>query len=174
MVLLGKITLFILFILVIAGVFNQYQNKGARDGSDLEPVIIEKPDERSETYSSKNLKFMIQVPKGMSAEERFTNVLLASSSGEIRISRIGTDLDSIDNYINNLELKNKIAYENKEFGKMGGYDAVYVTFPDPNERSREFSEIVMFVEGWIYKFSTTNDALRPILKVVAQSFEYRP
>ena len=172
---LGKITLFILFLLVIVGALNLYQYDGTHDDVYSEPVIIEKPvSEENENYSSKNLKFMIRVPEGMSVDEKFTNVLLTSSLGEISISRIGTNFESIDSYIKNLEIKNKIVYEDKEFGEIGGYDGVYVTLTDPNEKSRQFYEIVIFVDGWIYKFSTTNDPLRPIVKDIAQSFEYEP
>lgn len=172
---LGKITLLILFLVVALGVFNLYQNNRAHNDAELESVIIEKPvSEKQENYSSKNLKFKIHIPEGMSVDEKFTNVLLTSPLGEIRISRIGTNFDSIDSYMQNLEVKNKTVYETKEFGKIGGHDVVYVTFVDPSENSRQFSEIMMFVNGWIYKFSTINDPLRPILKDIAQSFKYEP
>lgn len=150
------------------------QHKPEPTSSPIPLSSIKPSNEVDSEYTSENLKFSVTVPEGMSVDERFTDVLIISSQGEVRVSRVGTNFDTLELYVQDLGEKNKVTYKDMQTSIINGYDAVHLSLADPNDNSRIISEILIFVDGWVYKLSTTDNSVRSLLKRIAGSFKYRP
>ena len=120
------------------------------------------------TYSSKSMRFAIHVPLKFQVEEKFFRVTLTSNEGNIYIEKSSTNFENIDDYVNDLDVKNDS-----------------VTMDKKKIDINNISSISGFVDGQKYYFIYANSGtiftlfaesslLFPALDQIAQSFRYNP
>ena len=125
------------------------------------------------TYSSKSMKFSIDVPDRFHVSDAVDKLTLLDNNKEINIIRNGTDYENISDYIANFDARrNLIASETKTIS-IGGNEAVsrMVEFLDQNVKQKSY---YIYVDNWVYILSTSSESLFPVLDQIAQSFRYTP
>jgi len=120
-------------------------------------------------YSSKSMKFSIDVPEKFQIDEKFSRVTLASDEGNIYIEKSNTDFDNIDDYVNSLDTKNnsttldkKSLTINKNLSAISGMVS--------NQKY-----YFIYTDDWtIFTLFADSPSLFPDLDQIAQSFKYTP
>jgi len=125
------------------------------------------------TYSSKSMKFSIDVPDRFHVSDAVDKLTLLDNNKEINIIRNGTDYENISDYIANFDARrNLIASETKRTF-IDGNEALsrLVEFPEENSKQKSY---YIYVDNWVYILSTSSESLFPALDQIAQSFRYNP
>lgn len=128
----------------------------------------------SQIFKSKNLKFTIDVPSKFRIEEKFTTVFLRNTLGEILVDRIGTNFSNIDDYLEDLSIKNKLLIEKKNKFLIDNYNSMNVVIKHPVSKDQDSKAYMIYVDYFIYTFSTTYPDLFDDLDQIAKSFRYSP
>jgi len=130
--------------------------------------------EQTRIYKSKDLKFSVSIPSRFQVEEKFTTVFMKNVSGEILLSRVATNFENLNNYLDDLSKKNKILITDKKELTINQYDSIrgkiqYSSLENPTKTS-----YFIYVDNWVYSFSTSSPTLFDDLDQIAQSFRYTP
>lgn len=115
-------------------------------------------------YMSRPMKFTVLLPNSnFQLSEGINALFIKNKIGEIRLTRQGTNYDSLDNYLGSLNLK----IVNKEDLKINSTSAI---------RGSIDSRIYYFIyiNNWIYALSTSSPDLYSDLDQIAKSFKYTP
>jgi len=122
---------------------------------------------QKKTYSSKFMKFSIEVPQNFTVNERFATVTITSPEGKIIIDRNGTNYSDLDSYLDNLSELNKLEIRNKEKLEINSLSTIKAFIG---------KEKVYFIyyDYWLFPISTTSEELYDELDQIAQSFKYQP
>lgn len=163
----GKKNLFILIGVIIVGLFLLLQVQ-VRKSSNLEDYNSKKVEA---SFTSRLLKFKVNYYKEFEVVEKYNDVIFLRDEGKIDVSVVGTNFDNLDDYIEDLEIKNNFSLSNKDEKKMtNGHVSGEIVVKNGN------SEYVHFIypEGsWsVYILSTTSPELYDDLDQIAESFEY--
>lgn len=124
------------------------------------------------TFQSKIMKFSINTPIKFDSVENLGRATISSPEGKLYIDRNATNFDNLDDYLKDLNNRNKAEILTEEKKTVSDYQA--------SSRSVRFStgevqkEIVIFADGWIYNFFTNEESLYDDLDQIAQSFRYIP
>lgn len=123
--------------------------------------------------SSETLKFSIKIPDNYTAEEKFSAVTLTSNNGIILISRNGTNLLSLAEYLNYFDSKRKLTVNESKEIRIENYQAVsrFMTFTEEKIKQKS---IFIYIDNNVYIMSTENESLYSDLDQIAQSFKYIP
>ena len=128
----------------------------------------------SQIFSSKKLKFRLQVTDNWQVKEDLTFVNLISEKGKINISRIATNFDTVDTYLKDFDSKRNINVAEVNYLKIDGYNAISrieVFNAGPITKQKVY---FIYIDNWVYSVSTSFPALFPVLDQIAQSFRYTP
>lgn len=123
--------------------------------------------EQSKEYNSNGMDLTIMVPLDFEIQDQSTRILLNNSRGQIIISRSGTQFDSLDSYLADLDSKNKNSLVTQEGLFISSYSAKVRT-------SSSDKQYRVMVDGWVYTLSTSSETLYDDLDQIAQSFRYTP
>ncbi len=130
---------------------------------------------QAKTYASKTLKFTIDVPSQFQINERLTEVHLADNAKEeVIISRVGTNFSNIDDYMNDLSIKNKINREDVIKVNINGLNGIREIVKYPGGPQMGEKTYYIYSENWVYYISTNSESLFSDLDKIAQSFKYTP
>ena len=153
----------IIIVILFAGVIYIVVNSGNlyKNTSNIQPTS-------NQIYKSKNLKFSVTIPSKFKVDEKFSRVTLGSDKGNIYIEKSGTNLDDIDDYVKDLDIKNNSVTLNKEklyvnelqaiSGIVGGQKYYFI-----------------YADKWtIFTLFTDSSQLSSDLDKIAQSFKYTP
>lgn len=139
----------------------------------IQPETTRSSQETTKIFSSKNLKISFVVPLNSSVEEKFTTVIIKIDSHNIKVSRSGTNFDTLDDYLKDLGAKNNFSLLDKKTSDISEFQSISGRI----ERSIEpLQEKIYFIyaDGWIFTFSTSFESLYDDLDQIAQSFKYTP
>lgn len=125
-------------------------------------------------YKSKSLKFSIIVPSKFQIEERFTELSIRDFQGNILVDRIGTNFDNLDDYLKNLEFKNKISIIDRKSGTIEALNSIIGIVRHPIGGGDDRKSYFIFSDYAVYSISTSSPALFADLDKIAQSFRYTP
>lgn len=118
-------------------------------------------------YQSKTLKFRLNLPNEYQVEDKLGSVTISSDRGEIFIDRNGTNFENLEDYVIDLEDKNKYPLTSKKNLIINNLEAI--TGLGKNERI-----FFIYKEHFVYTISTTSKSLFNDLDQIAQSFRYTP
>lgn len=150
------IIIFVSAIYIVLSSGNFYQNTSNNQSAS------------SQIYKSKAMKFTINIPVGFQAEEKFTTLSLKNSKGEILLSRVGTNIVNIDDYLNDLDKKNNSVIFNREKLTINNLPAI---------RGMVGSQKYYFIYAYdwtVFTLLATSESLFGDLDQIAQSFKYTP
>jgi hypothetical protein len=123
-------------------------------------------------YSSENLEINIRVPDESEVKEMFTNISIAINGGEVLINRTGTNYPDIKGYFLDLKTKNRLNPKTYNELIINERDSVLATLEDPNDEANEQRSYFVYVNGWVYTFSTSEQKLNPILDEIVYSSKF--
>ncbi|MEN9407099.1 MAG: hypothetical protein RLZZ455_315 [Candidatus Parcubacteria bacterium] len=122
----------------------------------------------SESFIFSQLNFSIDVPSDYVIEEKYSLVILKSNVGEIAISNNGTNFETIDQYLNDLGVKNHFSLTDKEDLVINSYPAAKLII------GKRVDYFIYATEWTVYTLSTDSEALYDDLDQIARSFRYIP
>lgn len=131
------------------------------------------PSASLKTYTSKNLKFNVDIPSELAVNQKFTDIIIGSNSENIIISRVSTNYNNAQDYLEDLSQKNKYLVKNKEEISIDKIKGIKTTLENTIDSSEQ-KVIILYVDNLIYSLSTSTPSLYPILDQIAQSFRYTP
>lgn len=137
-----------------------------------QPAKDSSPSASLKPYTS-SLKFNVDIPSEFTASQKFTDVILESNDGNIIISRVSTNYNNAQDYLDDLSQKNKFLITIKEEISVNKIKGIRTTLKNTTDNSQQ-KIIILFVDNLIYSFSTSSEALYPTLDQIAQSFRYTP
>ncbi len=125
--------------------------------------------ELTRSYTSKLLKITIDVPVNYSVEEKFGTITLKEKNGkrEIVLSRAGTNYNSLEGYLNDLNQKNNLIIKEKEKLVINNHEAV-------KEKIGEETYYSIYANSWVFSIKTEFKELFSDLDQIAHSFRYTP
>jgi predicted Zn-dependent protease len=129
---------------------------------------------KSSIHKSNNLKIEILVPKEYTIEEKFNNIDLTLGEELINVSKISTNFNSLEDYINNLRDKNNTNFTDTQKLTINGFEALKTNFTDPNNISNTQYVYYIYTNSRVYSLSTSAEQLHKDLDQIAQSFKYTP
>lgn len=125
-----------------------------------------------QTYRSDLMKFSIDHPNNWSLIEGQTQLTFTTIGGTILITRIATNFNDIDSYLDNLMTANKLILNNKEASTSNNLQMIKGEINENNNSTEKIYFI--YADGWVYTLSTTSPELYDDLDAIAQSFRYTP
>lgn len=136
-----------------------------RQNSPLEKATNQ---QQTKTYkSNETMDFTIEIPSDFKVDDQTINVTFSKDEGTIIITRSATEEENLSKYLANRPDRIEIYLKNKENLKIGMFDAISASY---NKKHIYF----IFVDGYVYSFSTDSDSLYSTLDQIAQSFRYTP
>lgn len=170
----GRSFAFLLFVLVIsltALLEAVYINRVSNDS--YSHLQANNSNETKE-YKSKDLKISINVPSGFRIEDKFASISLIKTEGVINIGRNGTNFESIEGYLDDLSLKNRITITDKEKVMINNINAIRGVIKSSGGPQREDKVYFFYNNFAVYSIATSIPALFDELDEIAQSFRYTP
>lgn len=120
------------------------------------------------TFKSSNvMDFTIRHSDSFVVTENAGSAILSSASGTIIIDQNGTNFNDIEEYLEDLSLKNKFDIKNKKSVVINGYKSIVGMIS--NEKY-----YFIFASGVVSSISTPNQELFSDLDQIAKSFQYTP
>lgn len=129
---------------------------------------------QSKTYTSNTLKFSIAVPESYMIKDTGISVSLYKNANAINVSRSGTNFNDVNDYLDDLSLKNKIKFDNRETLTIGDLSAVKTIIKHPISGSPDELAYFIYKDYFMYSLGTTTPALYGDLDQIARSFRYTP
>lgn len=125
------------------------------------------------TYSSKVMKFAIDVPYQFRVEDTDVKLTLSVDTGQISIVRNGTNYDNLSDYLAEFDTRRNLTSSEINKISIDGKEAIsrLVTFPEEGVRQKSY---YIYADSWVYVLSTSSEALFSDLDQIAQSFRYTP
>lgn len=155
---------FVSVVLVLLGVFLYYQTLRS-----YRKAVTETPKSPTgvigKRYYSELLNISIEVPYTYSLEEKYTDIILTRNNTQINISRVGTNFENINDYLDDLSIKNSYSYEEKQEYKRDNLHIVSALVHGDKV-------IFIYINNWVYTISTSSPELYEDLDHIAKSFEY--
>lgn len=125
----------------------------------------------SRVYESEYLKFTLNLPIAYQVADETSRITLNSKKGKLTIVRNGTQFNSINEYLNDFDLKRNLEIIKDQNLKINGYDSRSreLLFSDQNIKQKS---IYIYVDSWVYVLSTSSEELYDELDQIAKSFKY--
>lgn len=137
------------------------------------PVINAAYNDGLETFQADNLRFSIKLPQNFDKVIGVQNVNLMTTGGRITVGRTATDSDTLTDYLNRFDSQKNVDVKDEKTLQIDGYDAVtrleYYRASGLEEKVYD-----IFVNGWVYSFTTSDKALYNDLDRIATTFTYLP
>lgn len=179
----GKIVLIFVLILLILGAAFYFILPNFKKQNYQEPVPISSPqnfDEASKSsalakpYYSKALKITFKIPENAKVNEKNSYLLVVFPNGGISMTFNGTNFRNAKEYFSDLKQKNRITPLSYSEGKINGYDYVMISDESSDNSSKREKTYFIYANSRIFAFSTSDEALYPVLDQIVQSFQYKP
>lgn len=141
--------------------------------SSPSPILKQEQDKKTndneqiKNYQSKSLKFSIDVSSEFTIEEKFTSVHFKKDNQIILVTRSGTNFANINDHLKELQKRNNFTIHESQEIIIDNYNVVtgYV---------EEEKHYFIYIDYFVYHFSTKHEALYDDLDQIVQSFRYTP
>ena len=135
------------------------------------------PKVTNSVFTSSVNKFSVDLGK-VSYEkinEDYNEVSVVRSEGIIQIGKIGTNFNTLNDYISDLIDKNGLLSEGQEELFINGSPAIRTVIKFPVSKAKDQKMYFVYPTEWtVYTLSTDSEALYDDLDQIAQSFRYEP
>ncbi|MBI4084532.1 MAG: hypothetical protein HY431_01360 [Candidatus Levybacteria bacterium] len=162
------LTIVILFGLLLLGYFVARSTKNLSSVNNYQQPNTS----QNTTFQSKNLKFIVLAPKNFEIEESFTSVIFKNEEGEIVLGRSGTNFKKLEEYLEDLSIKNRATITNRQY--FNGQPNIVKGRIRYQNIQTEKEIYFIYNDNWVYSLSTDSEALFDDLDEIAKSFRYRP
>lgn len=179
----GKIVLVLILLLLVIGALvyfflpvfkrQEYQEPVSTPLTSPYPKEASKSSVLIKDYYSKVLKISFKVPTNAEVSEKNSYLLITLPIGKISITFNGTNFGNIREYFNDLKKKNKITPLSYLEGDVNGYNFVMISDEELGNESKMVKTYFIYSNNRIFAFSTSDEALYPVLDQIVQSFEYK-
>lgn len=151
----------------MAGIAIYARSKPSSTTSRPQPTALTNFQQTKTFHSSNVMKFSISVPASYNVIEKLGAVTISTPNGKIYIDRNGTNFDNLEDYLEDLNQKNKTILSQKLNLKI---DDLIVISGIIDKRKIYF----IYKNYFVYTLSTDSEALFDDLDQIAQSFNYIP
>ncbi len=120
---------------------------------------------------SKYLNFSVELPPEFQTVDETNQITINSQSGKISVNRNGTNFDNLDDYVSDFDTKRNLIFSDVEKISDSPYESIsrIVEFPDQGVKQKSY---YIYINNWVYIFSTTSEDLYDELDQIARSFKY--
>ncbi len=120
-------------------------------------------------YSAAGLGITLDVPSNAIIDDRPNLLVLNYGEDEIIMDKIATDYETLEEYLENLSVKNHWKTVHQESIELAGIQWRLVT-----RKNGDTNKKMYFVKKnyWVYSFSTSSPALEPELKSILETFRF--
>lgn len=132
-----------------------------------------KSSQPTKDYYSKNFKMKIASPSNFQVEDNFPIFVFSDGMKKIDIVRNGTNFNTLAKYIKDFDVKRKVREINMQEKTINNYPVVEREIAYDEKGSQQKS-IYLYVNNYVYIFSTSDKSLYSVLDQIVQSFEYKP
>lgn len=134
---------------------------------------LNNPQQTKTFQSSDVMDFYIVIPEEFKVDENFTSVIIvAGSEGKILIGRSGTNFDNLNDYLDDLNTKNRSQVIDSQSSSINEYAAVKQKLVNEDLQDSNRITYFIYVDGWVYSLSTSSESLYDDLDQIAKSFKY--
>lgn len=180
----GKIVLVLVLLLLLFGAVVYLLSPSLKKqgyiektpGSLIKTVADEEANKLSELtkdYYSKNFKMKIASPGNFQVEDNFPIFVFSNGLKKIDIARNGTNFNTLAEYIKDFDIKRKVREVNRQEKTINNYPVLEREIAYDGKDSQQKS-IYLYIDNYVYIFSTSDESLYPILDQIVESFEYKP
>lgn len=123
------------------------------------------------SFDSKYLQFSVNLPNGFQATDETSRIVINSDDGQVTVTRNGTQYNDLESYMLDYDSKRKLISTDENSIIIDGYRALsrLVEFPDQNAKQKSY---YVYIDNWVYIFSTSSEELYDDLDEIAHSFRY--
>lgn len=179
----GKIILVLVLFLIVLGAATYFfipsfkqEYKEQMSTYSPAPLVntnkIDSPGEMKDYYS-KDLKMSIQIPQKFNIDEKPAILKLKSGKELIEITRNITEYADLKEYLVFFDSKRNLTIQNENQIEVKSYEAMKRELKYKSSNQSEMA-IFVYVDNYVYIFSTSDEALYPVLDQIVESFEYKP
>lgn len=127
---------------------------------------------RPKIYNSDSMKISFEVPAGSNLEDKFASIEIKNDNGSIFLDRNGTNHSNINDYLSDLNKKNKTSVISDQSHRINNYDVVQEEIVYDNEKNINMLIYFIYIDNFVYSISTSSPELFDELDQIAQSFKY--
>lgn len=124
-------------------------------------------------YFSEDFKMKVISPDGFQVIDSFPSLSFNSKDKKIEIIRNGTNFDNLEDYIEEFDAKRRVEELSREEELLENYPVIKREVIYKDDKIKQLS-YYLYVENFVYIFSTSDKSLYPVLDQIVQSFEYKP
>lgn len=168
------ITVFVIIIFSLVLIKLSIKGSSYQSERDLQPQNNISISPLNKMYYSKYLKITLDYPMEYQLEERLGTVYLKKDNNLIIVDRIGTNYNSIDDYLDYLTKINEVQIVDRQIVKVNRLNGMRATVKHPNTQNPDNKVYYFYINNFIYDISTTNPILYSDLDQIARSFRYTP
>lgn len=173
----GKIVLVLVLLLLLIGAVIYFLIPGFKKQEFIEQMP--KSNEASESskltkdFYSKDFKIVLNIPDEFQVEDNFPRLIIKNGSKKIEVIRNGTNFSNLTEYIKDFDKKRKLKIFEEKFLKISSYPVIAreLIYEDSEDKQKS---VYLYTNNFVYIFSTSDEALYPVLDQIVQSFEYKP
>ncbi|MBI2338650.1 hypothetical protein HYU95_05720 [Candidatus Daviesbacteria bacterium] len=171
----GNVLIILIILIVLAlGITLYYKSTTSKVPSNVpgQPSETRQPTstksaEETKIFKSKLMQFSVDLPNNYVAEERIGSAIITTPNGEIYIDRNGTNFDNINDYIEDLEEKNRFAVSTKQSYKINNLETVAGII----DKEKAY---FIYSNNAVYTLTAKDKSLFNDLDQIAKSFRYTP
>ena len=170
-----KLLLPIIIIAILVGGYFGLQQLTKQKPIPITQISSPSPTSQElKTFQSKILKFTIQIPMNFNVKDEGSRVTITTPTGNIYISRNGTQFKSLKDFLEDLDVKNKITPVDQEKYMVRDYSAMtrVIKFPGGKPEGERLEYI--YVDNAVYIFKAEKKELYETNYQIVQSFKYSP
>lgn len=151
----NKLFLFVLFTGLLLGAFSAF-------------FVVSNYKQPSKTYHSPTLKISFSYPSDFTLKEQFGTITLTNPQGQITIDRIGTDYETIDDYLQFISKRNHLIITDKQHVTINNHPAVVAIIHGDTTTTKTY---FVYPSPWtIISISTQSPTLYLALEKTSRSF----
>jgi len=126
------------------------------------------PTKDNNLYNSSSQKFSVSIPSKFTIEDTYNLMILKNNIGTITVSSVGTNFESLDEYLIDLSIKNNFSLDNQERLTINSLPAIKLKI------GSRLDYFIYGTEWTVYTLSTDSEALYDDLDQIVRSFKYTP
>lgn len=125
-------------------------------------------------FNSKSMHFEVNIPNNFNIKDDDTYLDLFMGDKKINITRIGTNFNSVEEYVQDFDNKRKLVVVNEIKNILDGKNVLIRIEKFDFGPIDEQKVYYIYVPNWVYSLSTSSPVLYDDLDKIAQSFHYIP
>jgi len=160
------VVLVVVALLLFGAIF--MQNNSSHKPIQKADMAQSSSEDRLKKYYSKDLKITFDYPGEFQIETKYTDIVLKNEEGEILVSRSGTNVNTLNDYLDNLSKLNNLTVSDRKELTINGYSSVQGMVDNKKYY------FIYPANSTVVSISSDSQAHFDDLDQIARSFRYTP